>query len=187
MSFPSTPITCTGCAFKGVNLHRPIWLIYRLPDGTSVRLGRDFGWCPHCRDVADIEPCLNPVVLKIELAALDQKSRHWAFVVSDLFRRILRQPKHELRRDIENLLGQLQIAEARTSQPRCLECGEEGARPLAFDRRGVAEGFTHDCGGRLRCGGNPDGPRFSFPLEKIQLDVEGRRLRGVVEECHAED
>jgi hypothetical protein len=189
MSLPSDRIKCTGCSYEGVNLHRPIWLIYRLPDGTDLKMGRDFGWCPHCQDIGDIEPRFNPVSLKVELAALDAQTRRIGFVIFDAIGRLLGRPKHELRVQIEDLLGQLQIAEHRKSEPRCLECGGEGAHALAFSAKGFAERFEHRCGGRLfvHRGNWEDGPSFSFPLEKIVLDIEGRRLGQTTSEPYASD
>lgn len=177
MSVLSDTIRCTGCDYEGGDSHRPITLLYRLPDGREFELWRQFGWCHSCGTMTDMELRFDAAEIKAELASLEARTRRPMFLLEDWLRSVFRRPESELRQKVQGLLARLEAAEIRRSGPRCLRCGSEETRPVTFGSSRLSMDFTHACGGRLKYEhGNSAGVAFHFAHETILLDVEGRRI-----------
>lgn len=177
MSMAGGRVTCTGCDFRDVLQYRPMRLVYRLHDGTDVEGARIFGWCVHCNNIRDIELSMDGQKIREELEDLRKQAQSPALLISKVFGNLLSGRANELKKEITGLENQLRLAEPRRSRPRCLICGGEDTKSLSFDDHGLSLEFVHECGGRLRREpSDPDAPRFSYRLETVVLDQEGRRI-----------
>jgi hypothetical protein len=115
--------------------------------------------------------------IRAELEAVRKQARSLSRFILGVVDRVLGGGASELKKEIENLEKQLRLAELRRSGPRCLTCGTDDTKPLSFDDHGLSLNLIHNCGGRLRREEDePDAVRFSYRLEKIFLDEEGRRI-----------
>ena len=177
MSVAPSQITCTGCDFQGSLRYRPMLLVYRLPDGSELEAGRTFGWCECCNDIRDIEALMDSQQIRAELEAARKQARSPSRFILSVVDRVLGGGTDELKKEIENLEKRLRLAELRHSGPRCLTCGNDDTKPLSFDDNRLSLNLTHECGGRFRREeDDPDAVRFSYRLETIFLDEEGRQI-----------
>lgn len=168
MSMPSTNLRCHGCSFEGVMHHRPVRLEYTLPSGETVTGYRQIAWCSTCCNITEAEAFRNVESIYREIAEIEQRNRG---IVKRLFG-----PSQDDATDLRLLQGQLRLAEARLSPPRCLLCEAPTVTPLHFNSSGTSE-FRHSCGQRLfLVPQDSNAPRFSFRSQVIRLDAEGRKL-----------
>jgi hypothetical protein len=152
-------------------------LVYRLPDGSELEAGRTFGWCECCNDIRDIEALMDSQQIRAELEAARKQARSPSRFILSVVDRVLGGGTDELKKEIENLEKRLRLAELRHSGPRCLTCGNDDTKPLSFDDNRLSLNLTHECGGRFRREeDDPDAVRFSYRLETIFLDEEGRQI-----------
>ena len=130
----------------------------------------------------DTEPRFDLAKLRFEIAQLTtQINRPWFRFISVL-RDWVGLTERPLRAKFRDVTAKLKYTQQRQSGPRCLSCGNEGIQQLHFDQARVAQGFLHECGGRLYYA-QPDDDEIiisaSFKAEIINLDQEGRRISGV--------
>jgi hypothetical protein len=176
MSIRNTPIRCTGCDFESVLVHRPISLVYQLPNGEEFTTGRRFGWCCSCDGIRSIEQDhLGYFESKERVAELTRKVNSVKFIASEFFYKLLGSSRSKDEDELQELKMRLKIANARSSPPRCLSCGANGTGNILS----LSE-YVHVCGGHLKFEHsysyqNP--LRFNYKPEKIHLDCEGRKLR----------
>lgn len=167
----STQIRCQGCSFKGILLHRPIVLVYALPDGGGVTTYREHSWCSYCNTVVDSEPLLDDSKIRKKIEKLRPTS-----ALNRLMMWFLPNRRRHVAKEINLLHSLLQIAVLRKSVQRCLKCGNDTATTLEFNASGVSVSHTHMCGGRLFALVQEDfGVRVSYRVETISLDADGRR------------
>lgn len=172
MSLPNSKIRCHGCNFEGVLAHRAVILRYQLPDGSHADSHRVTGWCSECAGIRDVEAPLDAMQIREELSQLRPK-----IGITGLFSRIIGSDARRNAEQIEQLSLLLEVAESRRSSPRCLKCGSAAIALLNFDDSGNSLNFVHICGSHLyRVPADPEGPRFAYLPEVIELDVEGCRL-----------
>jgi hypothetical protein len=168
MSIDTTRIRCTVCDYEYFERYQPIELKCAFGPGTVTYYRTRCHECDRIRD-AELLPSLTR--LKRELLCLRGKG------FSAWLRWIM--PSHHARiRDKQNMI---QWRQARTSLPRCLDCGSTKVSLLNYRHvsgsLSEAEGFYHSCGGRLVHDYNDKtGTRFSFRNTIIWLDLEGNRV-----------
>jgi hypothetical protein len=174
MSTQSTPVSCTGCGFSGVIVHRPVRVIYRLDDGSEIETGRELGWCANCEGIADIEWRGDPAQIRREIQEIERREKT---VVKRLLSRLFPNRENDKRQALSHLRSLLKFAEGRKSNSRCLKCGGESTSRLRFNEQGVSLDFAHGCGGRLKWEQpHADSPRIHFKRVTIYLDADGRKL-----------
>ncbi len=173
MSMPNTPIKCTQCDFTGYLVHRPITLIYQLPNGEQLIEGRQFGWCKVCDGIRDIEPnFIKYFDTENRITELSEKVASVGHKLSSALSSIIGMAARDDENELRTLTLGLKIARARNSSPRCLTCGTAGAGAVT-----ALEEYTHICGGHLiPLSRSDDAPRFSYSEETIYLDYEGNRV-----------
>lgn len=176
MSMKNGRVACTGCRFEGYLQYRPITLIYQFDDGTEVESTRIEGWCEGCENIRDIEGKIDQKSLSSRLAALQVKTGSMSLLIENAFGRMMGGATDHAKKEVEKIQGQLRLAQTQGVRSRCLTCGSENTRPIAFNSQGVWTGFVHDCGGQFKLDPpDPDAPRFSYKPETIYLGQNGLR------------
>ncbi len=166
MSMTNGIVLCTGCDYLERVVHRPITLIYQLPDGSIFTTSRNFGWCNSCCAVRDNESEFDFQINNPNIHQLTEKTKGFFYFFRNLVNRVLGGNSGEFD-ELKNLRVALRIASGRKSHSRCLNCGQDDVKSLGQ--------IVHHCGGSLYFGkGDPDAPRFSYKPEVIFLDMEGR-------------
>lgn len=167
----NTPIHCSSCDYTGRLVHRPVTLTYQLPGGQEFQTGRKFCWCNTCGEVRESESDFSGYLnVDDRIEHLKRATRKLGARTYNVIDRLLGGAAlSEDERELNELLLGRKIAKARSSAPRCLDCGEPDVED--FDQ------YIHTCGGRLIKGAPlVDAPRFNYAPESIYLDYEGRRL-----------
>jgi hypothetical protein len=169
-------IRCSGCDFISRLVHRPVTLTYELLNGEKFKTGREFCWCSICGGIRDSEPNFSPYLnMDRHIADLQKKTEKLRVRASNFIDKLLggsaicedESVLHAL------LLGR-KIARARSSEPRCLSCGETSIQGL--------NEYIHTCGGHLIREAPPDShPRLNYAPETISLDYEGRKLSAPID------
>lgn len=168
MSVTNCKVLCTDCDFSGAMIHKPVTLIYQLPDGTTLSMGRYFGWCDICDSVVNMEPSFDADQISHEVVELDNRTKTANYRFKQLINRALGGQATEVD-DLPSLRQMLKVALARKSKPRCLQCGSEDVNPL--------DNALHKCGGKLYiASADKDAPRLSYAPEIIYLDYEGNNV-----------
>lgn len=167
----NTPVHCSNCDYVDVLVHRPVTLIYQLPNGQEFRTGRRLCWCNTCGGIRNVEPdFLEYFDVDQRIAELKNSTSTIKSKTHGLINKLLGGPDQSSdEAELQQLDLGRKIARARESGPRCLDCGESDVEDLAD--------YTHTCGGRLIPTPNEDdGARISYVPETIYLDYEGRKL-----------
>ena len=176
MSMKNGRVICNGCSFESYLQYRQITLIYQFNDGTEVESFRAKGWCAHCENISDIEGKIDQAPLRSRLAELQIKAGSMSFLIGKAFGKMMGGASDSVKKEVENIQGQLLLAQTQSDRSRCLTCGSENTRPIAFNSQGAWTGFVHDCGGQFKLEpSDPDAPRFSYKPETIYLDQDGLR------------
>ena len=78
MSAPVYEFTCTLCDFNGVYPTGTGGRVYLLPNGSSVYVPLDRGWCSHCQTIRTIQRGMSPAEVEAECRRLktEAKSKH---------------------------------------------------------------------------------------------------------------
>ena len=78
MSAPVYEFTCTACDFNGLYASGTGERVYLLPDGSSVPVPWDTGWCSNCQTIRRIQRGMSPPELEAECGRLkmETKSKH---------------------------------------------------------------------------------------------------------------
>lgn len=173
MAIRNTPIRCTSCDFESVLVHRPISLVYQLPNGEEFITGRRFGWCRSCNGIRSIEPDFSRYFDSDErVIELTRAVNSAKFRAAKFFNQLLGRSRSTDEDELQELKMGLKIANARHSPPRCLCCEATHVEEIL----GLTE-HVHVCGGRLKLGlPYEHAPHFNYIPETIYLDYEGRKL-----------
>lgn len=166
MSIYSRQMRCTGCDYKGLIFAQPITLVYQVPGGGELRLGREVGWCSQCDDIRSFEPDFGQFFEQesraMELTRTVQSS---GFRFKKMFKRDLQPEEQEL---VALSLGQ-KIARNRGTSPRCLTCETPGSGTVPLSA------FTHSCGGKIIDDG-PDDIRGDWVEDVRYVDFDGNKV-----------
>ena len=78
MSAPVYEFTCTACDFNGLYPSGTGERVYLLPNGSSVNVPWDTGWCSHCQTIRTIQRGMSPAEVEAECHRLktEAKSNH---------------------------------------------------------------------------------------------------------------
>jgi hypothetical protein len=74
MSAPVYEFTCTACHFNGLYASGTGERVYLLPDGSSVHVPWDTGWCSHCQTIRSIQRGMSPPELEAECRRLETEA-----------------------------------------------------------------------------------------------------------------
>lgn len=170
MSTRNTPICCTGCDFESMLVHRPISLVYQLPNGDEFIAGRRFGWCSSCNDIRSIEPDFSHYSNSSQrIADLNRIVSSTKFRTLKIFEQLLGSPQSSEETELHELKMGQKIANTRKSSPRCLSC-----ESIEVVQVVGASSHVHTCGGYLVIGPRLAGaPSFNYRHETIYLNYEG--------------
>lgn len=176
MSMKHTPLRCSSCNYVSRLVHRPVTLVYQLPGGEEFKTGKRFCWCNTCGEVRDSEPNFS-AYLEVDSRIDDLKkatSSLGAKAYNAIDRLLGGSAVSDDERELSDLMLGRKIARARSSESRCLDCGETDIQNL--------DEYIHTCGGHLIREVPPDdASRFNYAPEIIYLDFEGRRLSGPID------
>ena len=169
-------IRCTNCNFKREAPIYLVELVYSLAGGDMVTTkGSCLGWCEYCQDIHDIETPfeLNGVAEQIAQLRTTILSDRWR--PSRILGRLFGSSSYaEI--ELTELTSLLLLSNSRRSDPRCLECGQEGATQLTFDKTGISS-VVHACGGQFQRLESPENAIvYSRRPKTYRLDMEGRRM-----------
>src|SRR5215467_1321455 len=70
MSAPVYEFTCTACDFDGFYLSGTGERVYLLPDGSTVQVPWDTGWCSNCQTIRSIQRGMSPAEVEAECQKL---------------------------------------------------------------------------------------------------------------------
>jgi hypothetical protein len=189
MSMNSAKIVCTGCDYQTSEIYRPIRIQYQTASGAVVEASRTKGWCYNCNSYADIER-MNRDEFQQELTAQQDQRNKVASKLAPLLsgglfakfwsratRKELQYQLKALDESIGVLRQLMDIAASRVAKARCLKCWSDNTVAIRFNAdSGLANGFSHDCGGNLKFIHDWYGTRFHFCVTTLTLNEEGEPL-----------
>lgn len=176
MSMKHTPIRCSSCDYVSRLVHRPITLVYQLPGGQEFKTERRFCWCNTCGEIRDSEPDFS-AYLEVD-SRIDDLNKTMSSLGAKAYNAIDRLLGGRAMSNDEQELSKLilgrKIARARSSESRCLDCGETDIQNL--------DEYIHNCGGHLIREAPPsEASRFNYAPVTIYLDFEGRTLSNPID------